>query len=326
MAKGCSVIDGFCGSGGNVIQFSKYCSKVYAIDIDPKKIEICKNNCKIYNCEDNIYFIECDFLKIEEYKPIKVLADYIFLSPPWGGIQYKNSDLYSIKALMKPDIIEIVKVCLRITKYIMFYVPRTLILDELFDIISKIKGTNRIFFDVHILRSANKIKALLIIFGYNIDKKITESEIDDYLKFTYSSFNIADKYIKILSAVAKIIGNFRFFENESFFRKSLENKEKYKENNNYIINFNSEVINVDDMGKELYIFFFKSVLTEQEKLKLKSLNLFKENKNNKNNINFLNANCISINKQNQNNNNLNNNNENKTINNSFFNNLNFFIS
>ena len=241
------------------------------------------------------------------------MADYIFLSPPWGGIQYKNSDLYSIKDLMKPDIFEIVKVCVRITNYIMFYVPRTLILDELFDIISKIKGINRIFFDVHILRSANKIKALLIIFGYNIDKKINESEIDDYLRFTYSSFNISDKYIKILSAIAKIIGNFRFFENESFFRKSLENKAKYKENNNYIINFNSDVINVDNMGKELYNFFFKSVLTEQEKLKLKSFNLFKENKNNKNTINYSNVNSNSNNKQNHNIN------ENKIINNLFFN-------
>ena len=241
------------------------------------------------------------------------MADYIFLSPPWGGIQYKNSDLYSIKDLMKPDIFEIVKVCVRITNYIMFYVPRTLILDELFDIISKIKGINRIFFDVHILRSANKIKALLIIFGYNIDKKINESEIDDYLRFTYSSFNISDKYIKILSAIAKIIGNFRFFENESFFRKSLENKAKYKENNNYIINFNSDVINVDNMGKELYNFFFKSVLTEQEKLKLKSFNLFKENKNNKNTINYSNVNSNSNNKQNHNIN------ENKIINNLLFN-------
>ena len=62
LAKNCSVIDGFCGSGGNVIQFSKYCSEVFAIDIDPKKLEICKNNCKIYNCKNNIHFIEYDFL------------------------------------------------------------------------------------------------------------------------------------------------------------------------------------------------------------------------------------------------------------------------
>ena len=122
-----------------MIQFSKYCSKVYAIDIDPKKIEICKNNCKIYNCKNNIYFIEHDFLKIEEYEPIKVRADYIFLSPPWGGISYKNSDIYSIKESMKPDISEIIKVSLRIVKYIQFYVPRTLQLEELFGIISEIK-------------------------------------------------------------------------------------------------------------------------------------------------------------------------------------------
>ena len=306
LAKNCSVIDGFCGSGGNVIQFSKFCSKVYAIDIDPKKIEICKNNCKIYNCEDNIYFIECDFLKIEEYKPIKVEADYIFLSPPWGGIQYKNSDIYSIKALMKPDIFDIVKVSLKVSKHIMFYVPRTLILDELFDIVSKIKGTNRVFFDIHILRSANKIKALLIIFGYNIDKKLTETDVDDYLKFIYDSFNITDKQVKILSSIAKIIGNFRFFENEVFFRKSLENKEKYKENNNNIINFNRDIINVDDIGKELYNFFFKSVLTEQEKIKFKSLNILKENKNNK-----INKKGIINDNQNLSNNHKNNNNNEK---------------
>ena len=60
---------------------------------------------------------------------------------------------------MKPDISEIIKVSLRIVKYIQFYVPRTLQLEELFGIISEIKGTNRIFFDIHILKSANKINA-----------------------------------------------------------------------------------------------------------------------------------------------------------------------
>ena len=144
------------------------------------------------------------------------------------------------------------------------------------------------------------------------------------MKFTYSSFNISDKQIKILSAIAKIIGNFRFFENESFFRKSLENKEKYKENNNYIINFNSDSINVDNIGKELYNFFIKSVLTEHEKLKLNSLNIFKENKSNKI-INYSKINTVNQNAQNNNNvikdNNdlINNFDIKKGINNSFFN-------
>ena len=273
LAKNCTVIDGFCGSGGNVIQFSKFCKKVYAIDIDPKKIEICKNNCKVYKCDNNIYFIKCDFLKIENYSQIKVNADYIFLSPPWGGISYKNSDIYSIKQSMSPDIHEIIKVSLRISKYIMFYVPRTLMLEELFGIVSDIKKNSNIFFDIHILKSANKIKALLIIFGYDVDKKIVENDITEYLKNVYDEYTFDEMDFGILNAIAKVIGNFKFFENELNFRKNLADE---------------EIENID-LGKKIFNYFFQVVLTDHEKIKIKSLkiySLFKKSKNkNKNCVN-----------------------------------------
>ena len=280
LAKGCTVIDGFCGSGGNVIQFSKFCKTVFAIDIDPKKIDICKNNCKIYNCDDNIYFIKCDFLKIENYTNVKVKADYIFLSPPWGGVSYKNSDIYSIKASMTPDINEIVKVSLRISKYIMFYVPRTLMLEELFGIVSDIKKNNNIFFDIHILKSANKIKALLIIFGYDVDKKIVENDITEYLKNVYDEYIFDEMDFGILNAIAKVIGNFNFFENELNFRKNLAEE---------------EIENID-LGKKLFNYFFQVVLTDQEKIKIKSLkiySLFKKHKNKNKTINHNNMNIIT---------------------------------
>ena len=267
MAKNCSVIDGFCGSGGNVIQFSKYCSEVFAIDIDPKKLDICKNNCKIYNCKNNIHFIECDFLKIQSYEKIKVKADYIFLSPPWGGISYKNSDIYSIKESMTPDISEIIKVSLNIVKYIMFYVPRTLRLEELFRIISSITKNERLFFDIHILKSANKIKALLIIFGYDINKTIKENDIGEYLKYIYENFNLNDIYIKMISAIAKTIGNYRFLENEINFRNNMYEKFKDK----------TEKINANfNLGKELFNYFFNTILTNAEKIKLKSLKIYSQ--------------------------------------------------
>ena len=204
---------------------------------------------------------------------MKVTADYIFLSPPWGGINYKNSDIYSIKASMTPDISEIIKVSLRIVNYIMFYVPRTLMLKELFEIISEIKDTERLFFDVHILKSANKIKALLIIFGYDIDQKIKEKEIDEYLNYIYENFNLNEIDIKIISAIAKIIGNYRFLQNEINFRKSI-----WEEYNNDSVDKSFNV------GKELFNYFFKLVLTDQEKIKLKSLKIYSQYKsmNNKN--------------------------------------------
>ena len=110
---------------------------------------------------------------------------------------------------MTPDISEIIKVSLRIVKYIMFYVPRTLRLEELFGIISEIKGNNRLFFDIHILKSANKIKALLIIFGYDIDKKICEKEIDEYLEYIYEAFNLnkTKKFYSLIEEYMKQLDN-----------------------------------------------------------------------------------------------------------------------
>ena len=292
LARNCSVIDGFCGSGGNVIQFSKYCSEVFAIDIDHKRLEICKNNCKIYNCKNNIHFIEYDFLKIQNYDKIKVKADYIFLSPPWGGISYKKSEVYSIKESMTPDISEIIKVSLKIVKYIMFYVPRTLMLNELFQIISQINKNERLFFDIHILKSANKIKALLIIFGYDINKKIKENDIEEYLKYIYENYNLSDIYIKMISAIAKTIGNYRFFENEINFRNNMY--ERFKNKNDKIDqNFN--------VGKELYNYFFNTILTNAEKIKFKSLKIysqFKEMNNSLHNKNKTKNNNIITNAEN----------------------------
>ena len=166
---------------------------------------------------------------------------------------------------MNPDITEIIKVSLRIVKYIMFYVPRTLKIEELFGIISQVKDSHRLFFDIHILKSANKIKALLIIFGYDIDKKISEKEINEYIEYIYDNFHLNEITIKIISAIAKIIGNYRFLENEINFRKNFK---KELEEDTYNENFN--------IGRELFNYFFKLVLTDSEKIKLKSLKIYSQ--------------------------------------------------
>ena len=87
-----------------IIQFSKYCQHVYAIDIDPIKIELCKNNTKVYECRNNIEYICSDFLKINNIK-----ADFVFLSPPWGGMDYKSESSYSLTEWIEPNIYDIIK-------------------------------------------------------------------------------------------------------------------------------------------------------------------------------------------------------------------------
>jgi hypothetical protein len=80
----------------------------------------------------------------------------------------------------------------------------------------------------------------------------------------------------MISAIAKTIGNYRFFENEIDFRNSL--KEKFKNKNEKIDeNFN--------IGKEMYNYFFKTILTNEEKIKLKSLKIYSQFKSIMNNKN-----------------------------------------
>lgn len=95
------------------------------------------------------------------------------MSPPWGGIKYKDSEVYNIKELITPNIFDIVRTSLSIAPRIIFFLPRTLQLEELKQIIETVqkesdKGAKDIFFDVHILNSANKIKALMITFSNDL--------------------------------------------------------------------------------------------------------------------------------------------------------------
>jgi hypothetical protein len=86
--------------------------------------------------------------------------------------------VYSIKELMTPNVYDIVKTSLKMAKNIIFYLPRTLLLDELFSIIKTVYSemgikTDRIYLDVHALKSANKIKALMLILGHDVNADVT---------------------------------------------------------------------------------------------------------------------------------------------------------
>lgn len=240
LIKGKSIIDGFCGCGGNVIQFSKYCSKVYAIDISKKKLDLCRNNCKVYNCKDNIEFIHSDFLEMKN----KIKADYIFLSPPWGGTEYKSSEIYSIKKYMHPDITQIVRVSMNVADNILFFLPRNLDLDELFDICSKVKNEikensgKNIFFDIQIIKSNNRIKSLLIIFGHHIKDYFNKQKLEKFLKTQYYK-NINENNINKLFDEIKKIGCYLFFKEEYNFRTKNKNINNIVDLYEYIKDFSN---------------------------------------------------------------------------------------
>lgn len=65
---------------------------VIAIDISPIRLACARANAKVYGVEDRITFIQADFTEWARARAAKADAqiDVVFLSPPWGGIDYQD--------------------------------------------------------------------------------------------------------------------------------------------------------------------------------------------------------------------------------------------
>lgn len=97
-----SIADYCAGVGGNVISFSKFFNHVYAIEINKTRSEYLLNNIGVYNCK-NVSVINkssIDYNQICTDNNHCIYNDnpvVIFIDPPWGGIDYKNTEILKIK-------------------------------------------------------------------------------------------------------------------------------------------------------------------------------------------------------------------------------------
>ncbi|CAH0694308.1 unnamed protein product [Spodoptera exigua] len=115
------VLDAFCGAGGNTIQFARTSNKVIAVDIDPMKIEMAKQNAKIYGVLDKIQFIVGDFFELAS----QLKADMVFLSPPWGGPSYSKHKEFDIEKMLEPrPASELMRVARTVSPNVELYIPR----------------------------------------------------------------------------------------------------------------------------------------------------------------------------------------------------------
>ncbi|KXS44458.1 MAG: methyltransferase [Methanolobus sp. T82-4] len=91
----CSTIaDISCGIGGQTIYFAEECEKVFAIEIDPKKIEYARKNCRQLGI-DNVEFICADALSPEAIESLPRL-DVVF-SDPARPPSEKRRDINSLQ-------------------------------------------------------------------------------------------------------------------------------------------------------------------------------------------------------------------------------------
>ncbi|XP_077546087.1 uncharacterized protein LOC144158808 isoform X3 [Haemaphysalis longicornis] len=158
IAKRCKadvVIDAFCGAGGNSIQFALRSRKVIAVDIDPQKIELARNNAAVYGVENKIEFVLADFLEVAP----GLQGDVVFLSPPWGGPSYQEKGSFDLRSV-KPDVFETFALCRKITPNIALLVPRNTDANQL----AELAGPGgKVEIEQNLLN--NKIKTITAYYG-----------------------------------------------------------------------------------------------------------------------------------------------------------------
>ncbi|KAF6101378.1 trimethylguanosine synthase 1 [Phyllostomus discolor] len=160
------VVDAFCGVGGNTIQFALTGKRVIAIDIDPVKIDLARNNAEVYGIADKIEFICGDFLLLASH----LKADVVFLSPPWGGPDYATAETFDIRTMMSPDGFEIFRLSQKITNNIVYFLPRNADIDQ----VASLAGPGgQVEIEQNFLN--NKLKTITAYFGNLIRKPVSES-------------------------------------------------------------------------------------------------------------------------------------------------------
>uniref|UniRef100_A0A3B3RR83 Trimethylguanosine synthase n=1 Tax=Paramormyrops kingsleyae TaxID=1676925 RepID=A0A3B3RR83_9TELE len=121
------VIDAFCGVGGNAIQFALTGNRVLAIDIDPLRLGLARNNAQVYGVADRIDFLQGDFLQLAP----RLRGDAVFLSPPWGGPDYLGAEVFDIRTMMSPDGFEIFRLSRMISENVVYFLPRNADMDQI---------------------------------------------------------------------------------------------------------------------------------------------------------------------------------------------------
>lgn len=78
-----SVVDAFCGAGGNAIAFARmpWCDQVVAVDNDPRRLAMARHNAGLYGVEERIRFVHGDFFELAP--ELAHSAQACFLDPPW---------------------------------------------------------------------------------------------------------------------------------------------------------------------------------------------------------------------------------------------------
>ncbi|CCF59649.1 hypothetical protein KAFR_0H02400 [Kazachstania africana CBS 2517] len=121
-----SILDVFCGGGGNTIQFAMEFPRAYGVDSRMDHLYCTAQNAKVYGVDDRIWLKYGTWDKISKsglFEKMKV--DCVFASPPWGGPEYSKQNVYDLESSLQPvGVTELLKSFFKISSNVLLFLPR----------------------------------------------------------------------------------------------------------------------------------------------------------------------------------------------------------
>ncbi len=112
------VVDAFCGAGGAAIAFARSGKRVIAIDCNSKRLQMAKNNARLFGVRKKIEFLVGDALELLP----NIYTEAVYLDPPWGGPNYGELSLFRLSNF-SPDGSIILQIALSVSYEVVFKLP-----------------------------------------------------------------------------------------------------------------------------------------------------------------------------------------------------------
>ncbi|GME84502.1 unnamed protein product [Ambrosiozyma monospora] len=143
-----TIVDLFCGGGGNTIQFLKQFDKVIGIDNQQMHLDCTLNNALVYVdsqvLTDKLTLLNGNWGDDKDER-LNVLnesgkIDIMFGSPPWGGPDYTSSEVYDVDWLAPLPLADLLKSMKKYSRNIVLFLPRNTNLKQIEKATKKVFG------------------------------------------------------------------------------------------------------------------------------------------------------------------------------------------
>ncbi|KAK4447653.1 Trimethylguanosine synthase [Podospora aff. communis PSN243] len=131
-----TLIDIFAGAGGNVIAFalSEKWERIIAIEKDASTLACAQHNAEVYGVLDAITWVHGDSFEylaqakndqsnLDEAIRIDPDTTTVFASPPWGGVNYRDHEIFDLSTMEPYNLEHLHKAC-HPMEHVLF-LPRT---------------------------------------------------------------------------------------------------------------------------------------------------------------------------------------------------------